>query len=760
MKRATRDSDSDRRWTVIAVVVLVIAGVAAYANSLAGVFLYDDFDAITLNPHIRQLWPLGEAMSRPLKDAAETVSTRPVLSLTFALNHRLLGAEAWGFHVVNLLIHVAAGLLLFAVLRATLGRPAFGQGVRDERTGLALTVALLWLVHPLHTSSVTYIVQRAESLAGMMLLLIVYLAIRAFDSDRPARWQLAAFLVCALGMATKETVAAAPLIVLAYDGVFVSPGYAAALRARPRWYAALAATWLIVVALLAPDTGELVGEGQGLAYALTQPGVILHYLRLSLWPHPLVLSYEWPLAGSLSEVLPAATVVAALGALTAWAIVRRHWTALLGVTFFAVLAPSSSVFGLTQRIMEHRMYVPLAAVVVAVVVAGRAALLRLGANAPATTRTLVGRSLVAACALLLAATTYARNADYHDEVGFWLDNVAKRPDNYIAHMQLGRAYMKANDHERARTSFAAALAIEPHFSHLLIDMGRAELVLGDQAAARARFEAAIAADPTLALAHNNLGFVLEQQGVLDAAKQSYERALALQPDLELAAENLGRVRRRLGLASRGRGELLAELERTPTDAATRTELGRLLEREGHAEAALAEYERAVADAPDLVIARNALATLLARRGDAERATVQFREALRLEPDNVDAHSNLGALLAMQGRIADAIVHFEKVQTLEPGRPLSNFNLGLAHTDIGNLDVAMVHFRREVRINPGFALGHLRLAATLEQRGDLTGAMASYERALQLAPELAEARAGLDRVQAARGAGTPGDPMAR
>ena len=128
--------------------LIVLAGVFAYWNSFDGVFLQDDLKSIRDNPHIRVLLPLSESMSLPLWSTGTTVDGRPLLSLSFALNHRLFGPEPWGFHLVNLLIHLSAGLLLFGILRRTLDLPRFRE--RYERRGawLAMAAALIWVVHP------------------------------------------------------------------------------------------------------------------------------------------------------------------------------------------------------------------------------------------------------------------------------------------------------------------------------------------------------------------------------------------------------------------------------------------------------------------------------------------------------------------------------------------------------------------------------------------------------------------------------------
>src|SRR5215217_4296061 len=147
-------------WAAPALLVLLTA--AAYHNSFGGPFVYDD-EAITSNPHIRRLWPVWEAAKAPVDS---TLSRRPVATLSFALNYAFSGTDVTGYHAVNLLVHVAAGLALFGAVRRTL--PGFGPTgfsfTPDAANWLALVVAAVWMLHPLQTDAVTYLVQRTEAM--------------------------------------------------------------------------------------------------------------------------------------------------------------------------------------------------------------------------------------------------------------------------------------------------------------------------------------------------------------------------------------------------------------------------------------------------------------------------------------------------------------------------------------------------------------------------------------------------------------------
>ena len=380
--------------------ILLAAGIWAYDTSMAGVFLFDDAPAIMDNPHIRTLWPLTVSMNAP---AGSTLTGRPVAGLTFAINYAFAPAYAkdamspeslrmpsdhedpfyanvWGYHAVNIFIHLMASLLLFGIVRRSLRTSKLRERFGSASTVLGFFAALIWLLHPLHTESVTYIVQRVESLAGLFYLLTLYCAIRASEAEGRANWWTAASVAaCALGMASKEIMVTAPVAVWLWDFVFLDG------RAPARWrlYAGLGATWAVLAAVLvssaeAQSALQLLVSSEGQArsldfslgwtrwsYLCTQAGVIVHYLRLAIVPVPLVFSYfDWAPARSLVSVAPQAALLAALLGFSVVALVRRRPLGFLGAWFFLILAPTSSVVPIpTEVAAEHRMYLPLAAVV-------------------------------------------------------------------------------------------------------------------------------------------------------------------------------------------------------------------------------------------------------------------------------------------------------------------------------------------------------------------------------------------------------------
>jgi hypothetical protein len=369
-------------------------------------------------------------------------------------------------------MHLLAGLTLLGLVRHMLDSDRFPrQPVRAARW-LAAAVATIWVVHPLQTEAVTYIIHRAESLMGLFLLLTLYSVIRGARSPHPRAWYAAAVGACLLGMGSKEVMVAAPILVLLYDRLFLAASFKDIVRRRWPLYVGLATTWLVLGALLATrrqaEDWELLPGITAWRYAITQPAVIMHYLRLALWPHPLVLDYAWHPVDTLSAALPWLAPVLGLLAATLWALYRQSWLGFWGAWFFLILAPSSTILPIADLAFEHRMYLPLAAVVVVAIVGGYGVLEALFTRwgTPEHLRRWTEAVPVILAVAILGSMTVLRNEDYRSQLAMWSDVVAKRPDNARAHNNLGSALFKRGRPDEAIAQYREAVRLKPDYARL------------------------------------------------------------------------------------------------------------------------------------------------------------------------------------------------------------------------------------------------------------------------------------------------------
>lgn len=604
------------RWLLAAVVGV---GVLAYASGLSGPFIFDDISSIPDNQNIRQLWPLSRAMSAP---PLTTVSGRPTVCLSLALNYAIGGLSVQGYHAFNLAIHLGSALLLLGIIRRTLLTPTLAGRFERAAPWLAAASAAIWMLHPLQTEAVTYVIQRTELLMGFFFLLTLYCAIRGWaSSSHRMSWFAAAVASCAFGMGSKEVMVSAPLIVLLYDRTFVSRSWRAAFRRHPGLYGGLAATWLVLAWLIGTGARDAsVGSHldiRPLHYLETQAGVIARYLRLCFWPRPLVISYDdWPVAHHLTEVLPQALLILALLAGTLWALVRRPALGFLGGVFFLILAPTSSFVPIvTEVAAERRMYLPLAAVVVLTAVSvyrlSIAAFTRL--SLPPAFASRAGAALVIITVGVLGLATTARNQDYRSEAAIWGDTVAKRPGIAFAQFEFGKALAKEGRTDQAMAHYEEAVRLKPsyHEAHnnlgnLLADRGRLDI-------AAMHYQEAIRAKPDSAEAHNNLGTVLTSQGKLDMAVAEFTEALRHDPSLASAHSNLGVVLARLGRTQQAIEHFRKAIEAAPLLAQPHFELARLLADLGRLDEAITQYQQALRIDPNYPAARERLEAVISRR---------------------------------------------------------------------------------------------------------------------------------------------------
>jgi protein O-mannosyl-transferase len=600
--------------------VILVAAVAAYANSFHGPFVLDDQASVVQNPDIRDLGRLDRVLN-PWPDSP--VAGRPLVNLTFALDYAVGGLDVTGYHVVNLAWHVACAWLLFAIVRRTLELPAARLRAGTSPPGVALAATLLWAVHPLNTEVVDYVTQRTESMMAFCLLLALYAAIRAHASPR---WHAPAIVACLAGTVCKETIAVAPLLIALHDRVFVFASWREALRARGRLYVGLGASWLVLGGLVSAGPRAAVsGLGSGVSvwtYLLNQADVIVDYLRLTVWPSGLVVFYGWPEMVSLGDVLPQAIFVVLLLALTAVALAKAPRLGYLGAWFFVTLAPTSSLIPIATEVgAERRMYLPLMALAVLAVVAADALVARIGGsntvsrNGPTPARTAAVAALVVAV-VALGWATFVRNAEYASALTLAQTIVDRRPTGVAYHIlgeQLGLAGRRAeaeaalkaavaNGNSRARYQLGALLIDDKRYAEATTELEAYVATSGVRQRLRwlqPPLNEVVGARLMLA------DIAAADRRWADVAAQS-RQVLAILPRHPDAQRLLGTAFFNTRQWGEAVATLRAYLETRPGDAAARTSLGVALVASEQLDAAVAEFQRAVETDPANAEARRLL----------------------------------------------------------------------------------------------------------------------------------------------------------
>jgi protein O-mannosyl-transferase len=684
-------TEATQREIRIAILVIILAVVVAYSNSFRVPFLLDDSWRIVENQAIHQwqAWPV-----------AFYQSNRSLVNVTFSFNYAIHGLELWGYHLTNLAIHLTAGCLLFGVARQALQR--CGEHYGRLSAYLGMMIALLWVLHPLQTSAVTYINQRFESLMGMLYFASLYCFARGINSSVSWRWLITSVVACGLGMMCKESMIAAPMMILWFDRAFVAASWGQLLAARWKFYVVLSSTWGILAWEMLHYVDEYVNGGmvwvQGLnswTYLLTQSEVIVHYLQLTFFPWGQSFVYDWPVASSFQHVWPQFTTLSLLAAITIVATYRWPKFGFLGGWFFLNLAPTSSFIAINDLAFEHRMYLAVAAPLILAVFAVEklSRWLAWKSTVPLKVTGCIGWLTVA----IFVALTVRRNHDFRSEFAIYQATLEQGLKNSKAWQGLGGAHLKAKDLTGARLCFEKAVQLAPHLSCHLINYGALLYELGELQEAKRWLQKAVSVRADDPLALRALGNIAIDQEQLVLGLQYLDQAIQLEPrDIESRTSRVAA----LILAKRFNEAIIegqAILELKPTDAIARLNMAMALVSLGRNAEAIQQCKQAVEIAPELPQAHSMLGQLL-ETVDLEQALKHARKAYDLEPNSTDTAQLFDQLVATVNP-SEAIEHFRAKLRSHSEDIETRYKLVSALLTVGNLQEAIVEMEKVVAIRP-------------------------------------------------------------
>jgi Flp pilus assembly protein TadD len=589
-------------WMLLAVAVILI-----YGATLSGPFIFDDKNNIRENSHIR----ISQITLSNLESAAfdSPSHKRPVANISFALNYYIHGYNVVGFHVVNIIIHLVTGILLYFFVQTTFLTPAL-RSRYEHYKWIAFFTAAIWLVHPLQTQSVSYIVQRMNSMAAMFYILsfLCYAQLRVNPQKRSKWWLLSGCVLAGiLALGTKQNTATLAFFLLLYEWYFLQN---LSLKWLKDHFALLVGLLLLlaIVVLIFLGNEPLHKIWAGYAFRnftpvqrlLTEMRVVIFYIGLFLWPHPsrLNLDHDFALSYSLMDPITTLFSMLAIVAMLILAAVLAKKQRLISFAilwFLGNLVIESSILGL-EIIFEHRLYLPsmMFSLVVVLLVYRLAKPLWL-------------KPLILCTVTIVAMVwTYERNEIWLNRISIWEDCVQKSP-------------------HKARP-------------------------------------------------YNNLGVALADEGQYSKAAEQYHKALQINPDYPYAHANLGFVLAKQGKIEESITQFLKALQFKPGDFETLSNLGVALLMQNRYEEAVQYLSEAVAVNPHFARAHNNLGVALSRQGRVQEAIEHYLTALQLDPDYAEAYNNLGVALASQGKFEEAIKQFSAALKIYPGYENARRNL--------------------------------------------------------------------------------------
>jgi tetratricopeptide (TPR) repeat protein len=775
-----------REAALVLVAAVLLAGAVwgVYGRAVDAPFIFDDKESILTNASIRNFLPLvGNAGQPGLLSPPPTcpVAGRPLVNLSLAANYFFGQLNPAGYHVFNIWLHVFSAVLLFAIVRRTLRLPYFGGRFDRAADPVAVAAAMLWAVHPLQTESIIYVTQRTELMVGFCYLATLYGSLRywaATTQSGRATWLALAVLASLAGMASKEVMVTAPVVVLLFERTFIARSFSTAWRQSWPLYVGLAATWVLLLALnVGGPRSAAAGFHLGVpAYAwwFTQAKVFLMYLKLVVWPWPLAIHYEMPYLNTVGAAWPWLLGVALLVSGILILLWRNHPVGFLGAWVLLILSPTSIVPIVTEVAAERRMYLPLAALVVLLIVGGYWLVRQMARWLREEGQTEVRRWLLAAAGCLFVAVVLvssvvsARRLDvFQDALVLWQVTVASQPDDALAHYNLGNELTERGQAAEAIWHYRRAIELNPVYAAAHNNLGNQLARAGQTKQAIACYQRALQFKPNYAAAHYNLGMVLEHVGQRQQAVDHYWEVLKLKPDHASAHYRLGVFLRDTGQTSQAIEHLERTVQLRPDDAEAHASLGYLLADAGRLPEAVTHFEQASKLKPADPKIVYSWASSLLRAGRVEEAVEQFRHALQLNPDYVEAHNNLAAALASAGQFDKAIEHCRRVVELDPNSTEARNNLAILLFKSGRFPEAIAEFRASLQLNSNLWNTHENLAGVLKQTGKLDEAIEHYRQAVRLNPEsavlhahLAEALSEIDQPAEAIAAAQQAVDLAR
>jgi len=532
-----KNQDDILKWLFLALFVFLI-----YSNTLGSPFVFDDVHVIPDNPNIRLTNLTLKEMTRAAFDGPSIY--RPVPKLSFALNYYFHQNNVLGYHLVNIFIHITTGILLYLFSQMTLG--LLSQPSRHKfPKWIPFFTALIWMVHPIQTQSVTYMVQRMNSMAAMfyILSLLLYGKARCAEDGTEKKILFTGCIISGLfSLGSKEIAATLPVFIFLYEWYFFQGLNRAWLKRHLLPLAGLLLILIIVSFLYLGSNplDKLLADYKTYPFnliqrVLTELRVVIYYISLLILPHPSRLNIDYDFSISQSLLHPPTTLLSLLliAGFMAFAIYNSKKRLLLSFAilwFFGNLVIESSVIGL-DIIFEHRVYLPSMLVSLMVVT------LIFRHIKPKW----IGVGILCVVAILFSFWTYERNGVWRDDLTLWADCTNKSPKKPRPHTNLGVALYQRGKTKKAMDQYEEALRLNPNYIDAHNNLGIILRRRGQLEKAVTHFSAVLRIDPDYREAHNNLGNTFYSLGRLDEAMSHYKEALRIDPQDAIAHYNLGNL---------------------------------------------------------------------------------------------------------------------------------------------------------------------------------------------------------------------------
>jgi Tfp pilus assembly protein PilF len=627
---AVGERDRRREWLVYLLLFLAVCAVYSQVRHFDFVN-FDDPEYVSGNVHVRAglTWD-------GVKWAFQSTAAANWFPLTWLSNmaaYQLFGLDSGWHHLVNVLFHALASLLLLAALKRM-----------TNALWPSALVAFLFALHPLHVESVAWVAERKDVLCAFFWCLTLWCYARYAERPSPVRYLLVALAFCG-GLMSKSMIVTLPLVLLLLDLWPLRRPWRLALLWEKAPLLAMAGG-VSVVTLVSQQQGHAVRSLSSLPAGLRLANAVLTYLVYMgrmLWPAKLAVYYPYPHDLSALPVVAAGAVLAGITILVFRWFRPYPYLAVGWCWYLGTLVP---VIGLVQvggqSSADRYTYLPTVGLTI-MLAWGAVDLLKRYPHA--RTAALWAAALVGCMCLVLTGV----QASYWANSGSLFQHaVDVTTGNYIAENNLADYYLTQNRNDEARGPVLEALRLNPNYPE----------------------------------AHVNLATILRRTGYRGESEHQYQEALLLQPINVEAHAGYGALLLQEGRAPEAVREFSQVVDLRPDDADGHYNLGRVLSAMGRYDQGLVQFSEAIRLRPDHAEAHHSLAVALAGRGRINEALVEFAAESRLKPGDASVHNNLGMILASVGRVDEAIAQYSEALRIQPNFDAARKGLEAAQTRRG------------------------------------------------------------------------------
>ena len=671
----------------IPILLLLLVSFAVYFNALSGDFVYDDEHQIVKNPWLRDFGNIPTIFSKSVWSFGEEENNsnyyRPMMHTVYLFNYHIFGLKPWGFHLVNILFHCGASVLVFLSIRKLL---------TEDRTSASpaylsppFIAAMLFATHPIHTEAVTWIAGLPDVAFAFFYLLSFYFYMLFRDGLK--RGYLLSILSFSVATLFKEPAVTLPILLIAYDHFAKKSDetlFAGIKRYIP--YVVVSCVYLLVryYALRSFAPLESYTVLSTYEFIINVFPLFTEYLTSLLWPLNLNSWHTFHPIFSLNEAKGMISiVVAVLFFIVAVTTYRKNRLFFFGLLLYVIpLLPVFYIKAISGKpFAERYLYLPSAGFVFLLAIF----LSWANEKLPRAFRTIPIIFLLIGG--VFSVGTITRNNVWKNNFNLWSDTVKKSPDSAEAHYNLGIVYTFQGLWDRAMAQYRYSLELQPDSARAHTNLGFVYKSLGklEEAAKETRY--AVSMRPENTDYRNNLGDIYMRQGKIDEAVREFQGALKIKPNDIEAHNNLAAAYVNQGRSTEAEkefGSVLSSKKITETETIDAhynrgihyMDLDKL-------DDAVKEFQAVLKINPNDTETYNNLAAVYLRQGKLEEASTEFKHAVTLRPDDPNIHHNRGIVLMKQGKPDEAAIEFQAALNLRPDSDLFRKSLNRALALKGN-----------------------------------------------------------------------------